>query len=181
MRLDNAVDWCKRVWLRRVVQYGDQRRYWDRRWRMGLKPGSDLWANLSVALLKTKGVMEEHGCTNLLEIGCGPYPLKGLQGYIGMDFSQVALSHSGLQEYICADVTKRIPLPDKSIDAVYLGNVMLHIPSEKVERAAFEIMRVARKCIIVAESRTQFESNHECYWHDLEGLFKGYSGELVMI
>jgi len=178
MVFENLLDWYKRVYLWRVVRYRNPRRYWDIRWNLRLIP-----ANVDYDMLFQKALkaMQEHGCENVLEIGCGRYPLKNLPGYMALDFSAVALQQSGLKSFICADITEKIPLPDKSVDAIYISAVLLHISHEKIGRAVSEVERVAKKVIMLNENRTPFESRFDCYCHDYDGLFKGYPGAVVHI
>ena len=178
MRFDRMIDWCKRVYLRKVVKYNDPKAYWDKRWSLRLIPGRTDYTDVFLTVQK---VMEKHECKSVLEIGCGQYPLSALPGHIGLDFSTVALDGSGLRSYICADVTERIPLPDKSVDALYSGNVLLHISPEKIRRVVEEYQRVTRKCIILAEPVKQFKTQYECYWHDTDALFTGFEGEVIHI
>ena len=178
MRFESVIDWCKRVWLRRVIGYDDQRRYWDKRWGMRLIPGRTDYTN---TFAEVQRLMDAHECENILEIGCGRYPLSALPGYMGLDFSIVALKDSGLRSYICADITDRIPLPDKSADAVYLGAVLLHVPYDKIARATAEIARVAKKCVILDEPRVPFKSKHHCFFHEPRTLFNGYPGKVHFI
>ncbi len=176
MNLETAVDWCKRVWLRRAVGYSDSQRYWNTRWGLNLTPAKSDYSDVARLV---RGIMRQHGCESVLEVGCGRYPLAGLPGYIGMDFSKVALDQSGLDEYVVGDITRRIPLPDKSVDALYSGNVLLHIPPSKIGAAVKEYQRVARKVVILAEPVTPYESRFNCYYHDLGPMFDDFPGEVI--
>lgn len=178
MKLDDAVDWLKRVWLSRIVGYRNPQYYWDKRWWVNLKSTRTDYTDVTKAVKK---IMARHECKSVLEIGCGRYPLSSLPGYIALDFSRVALGQSGLKEYIFADITHRIPLPDQSVDAIYSGNVLLHIPPDKILTVTKEYRRIARKCIILAEPEKRYKSAFNCYWHDLEEMFKDYSGKIVFI
>jgi len=176
MAIERLIDWCKRVYLRWWVGYRDPQRYWDRRWSLRLIPGKSDYTDLFV---KVQKAMQTHGCANVLELGCGRYPLSALPGHFAMDFSIEALRQSGLRSYICGDITERIPLPDKSVDAVYISAVLLHISPEKITQAVREVQRVAKKAIILNENRTPFRPSHDCYCHDYDALFRGYPGVVV--
>jgi ubiquinone/menaquinone biosynthesis C-methylase UbiE len=126
--------------------------------------------------------MARHKCTNVLEIGCGRGELRELPGYLGLDFSLAILRRSGLQDFLYADITHRIPLPDKVFDAVLSRYVLLHIPFDKIELAVKEMSRVAKKCVILYEtwSSSQEQVGTYCYKHDLPKLFNEYFDGVVV-
>lgn len=173
-----GIDWLKRVYLRRVVGYLDPQAYWDRRWALNLQ---QIPTDYTKIASRVHRIMQKHKCGSVLEIGCGKFPLRTLPGYIGLDFSTVALADSGLREYIVADITERIPLPDRSVDAVYCGAVLLHIPPDKIGAAVAEIGRVASGCVILLDHDKPFDSRFNCYSHDYRHLFGGYSGALEIL
>lgn len=149
--------------LRRVVGYSNERRYWESRWGWGKIPRNpDYRANMEA---KVRQVMLEHGCKNILEIGCGHERLDGLPKWCGLDFSR------NIECPIHADITERIPLPDKCFDAVFTSGVLQHIRPEKVEKAASEMARVA-KLVILDEPHTQ-NPKFFSWDHNYEELFRG--------
>ena len=149
--------------LRRIVGYSNERRYWESRHGWGKIPRNPNYRSNMEA--KVRQVMLEHGCKNILEIGRGVEALTGLPGYCGLDFSR------NIPADIHADITKRIPLPDKCFDATFTSGVLQHIRPEKVQKAASEMARVA-KLVILDEPHTQ-NPTFFSWDHNYEELFKG--------
>jgi hypothetical protein len=149
--------------LRRVVGYRNEQRYWEWRYAHGrIKRNPNYRIEMEV---KVRQVMLEHGCKNVLEIGRGVEALDGLPGYCGLDFSR------NIPADIHADITKHIPLPDKTFDAVFSSGVLQHIPPENVQKAVSEMARVA-KLVILDEPHTQ-NPTYFSWDHNYEELFKG--------
>jgi SAM-dependent methyltransferase len=178
-------DFLKRVFLKFITGYKDPQKYWNRRWELGLK--SEEW---SAEMLKRyiemlSEIMCEYKCNNILEIGCGRAQLRGLPGYLGMDFSVKALQRSGLTEFIFADVTNHIPLSDEAFDAVLVRYVLLHVLPEHIEKAASEISRVAKKIVILCEppyKRGETQSSIHSFNHNLLEIFRRhFVGRLIFI
>jgi len=177
-------DLLKRVFLKYVVGYSDPQKYWEMRWRLGLHAEVETAKSGKKLAPKIRRIMRKHECMNVLEIGCGSAPLCELPNYLGLDFSSVALTQSGLKRFIHADVTQKIPLPDKSYDAVLCRFVLLHIPFPRIECTVKEISRVAKKCIILQEpwGEEQKHSQPHCFTHNLPMLFENYFlGAVVFI
>jgi SAM-dependent methyltransferase len=129
--------------------------YWNTRWSLNLRGDGIDWRDSErrKKITTTAGqILEEHGCESVLEIGCGVYvPLRGIANATHLDFSMKALIKSRLDSFICADITKRIPVPDKTFDATYSGCCLMHIPDETLPLACAEIERVTKKVVILAE------------------------------
>ena len=154
--------WIRKVILRRVIGYRNERRYWEWRYAHGhIERNPNYRSEMEE---KVRKVMVDRGCKNVLEIGCGQVALKGLPNHTGLDFSR------NIDCDIHADITKRIPLPDKCFDAVLSSKILMHIPSEKIERACTEISRVG-KLVILNEPRVK-TPEFNCYDHDYKRLFK---------
>ncbi|UCH31487.1 MAG: class I SAM-dependent methyltransferase [Candidatus Bathyarchaeota archaeon] len=167
----------KKFWLKYVVGYSNPQRYWNSRWK------SDLSAEIKTGRITKEeseailNLMTMHSCKNVLEIGCGKASLRyALPNYLGLDFSLEALEKSGLDTFIYADITKRIPLPDKSQDAILSRYVLLHIPFSKIENAIKEISRVAKHVVILREpyGRVKKHDQPHCFLHNLPKLFESY-------
>ena len=177
----------KRIYLKFAVNYRDPQQHWNQRYRLNLK--SDLQQELAESErheiakfdVRIKEVMQAYGCNNILEVGCGRGKHRNLNGWTGLDFSSVALKQSGLTEYIVADFTRHIPLPDKSFDCVMCQSVLLHVPPEKIRYAVFEMQRVASKLIILAEPQGKGDAKKYSFNHDLKELFKGFMGKTVYL
>lgn len=171
----------RHLWLKYLVGYTNQQNYWNGRWKFERSWTPQMKKDHYQEILD---VMTKLKCTNILEVGCGEAELKRLPGYLGLDFSLGALKRSGLEQFIYADITRTIPLPDKSMDSVLSMAVLMHIPFEKVERATKEISRVAKKCVILKEHwgpRPDHTQPHS-YTHNLPALFEEYfDGDLILL
>jgi len=154
--------WFRKVMLRRVVGYGNEQRYWEWRYAHGrIERNPNYRTEMED---KVRKVMLEKGCKNILEIGCGQEALSGLPGYCGLDFSR------NIPADIHADITKRIPLPDKTFDCVFSSGVLMHIPPENIEKAVAEMSRVG-KLVILDEPQVKIQK-FNCWDYDYAFLFK---------
>lgn len=183
-RLFQPKYFLSRFFLKYIVGYSNPQRYWNKRWGLALK--TEHWTKQSKEKERQiiTNVLKRCRCANILEVGCGEATLRELPGYLGLDFSLEALRKSGLQNFICADVTEKIPLPDKSQDAVLSRFVLLHIPFDKIDAAIREISRVAKKCVILREpwSLEPKHSQPHSFSHNLPELFKKYfDGTVVFL
>ena len=78
--------------------------------------------------------VETAGLSPILDIGCGPRK----RGTVGMDiypFPEVDVLY---------DVADGVPLPDDSVDGVYMYHVLEHLPMASYEHVLGEIWRVCR-------------------------------------
>ena len=126
--------------------------YWNTRWRLKLQHDKLTTEIRSEILSKVRESMARNGCTSILEVGCGAIvPLRELSNATHLDFSLKALQHSGLDSFVYADITKRIPVPEKTFDATFSSSCMMHIPDERIERTCAEIRRVTKKLVILNE------------------------------
>jgi SAM-dependent methyltransferase len=179
------VQFIKRVFLKYVTGYRDQQKYWNSRWKLGLR--DDEWTeDAQRAMVKLlENLMAEHQCQTFLDIGCGNAGLRNVHGYVGLDFSLEGIKRSGLKEAVFADITNRIPLPDKAFDAAFTRTVLLHIPPDKIERAVSEICRVTKKCLILIEPRYQPNNPKQqihCFNHNLPELVgKYFDGDVIFL
>lgn len=156
--------WIRKVLLRRVVGYSDERRYWEWRYAHGQITRNPRYRVEMEA--KVRQVMEQHGCENILEVGCGQEALRNLPGWTGLDFSR------NIDCHIHADITEKIPfLQDKHFDAVFSSGVLMHIPPEKVKKAAKEMARIAK--LVILDEPPVKNPSFNCWDYDYEELFKG--------
>ena len=181
----HMAEFIKRVFLKYITGYGDERKYWDTRWKLGLK--NEEWdSNFKQKMTALmKNIMSQHRCKSFLEVGCGKANLRELPGYAGLDFSLESIKRSGLKKAIFADITNHIPLPDKSFDAVFTRYVLLHILPNKIENAAAEVSRVTAKCIILYEP--PYEPNKpqvqpHSFNHNLPQIIRKYfNGPIIFL
>jgi hypothetical protein len=173
---------AKRVLLA-LHGYDDERAYWDRRWKLKVDPVDQAYHDRLKG--KVGQLMQEHDCKNVLEVGCGQAWLRTLPGYLGLDFSLEAFKANGLSEFVVADITKRVPLLDKSFDCVVSMGVLMHIKPSRIVVACNELMRVTRKLIVLQESTIEPAqkkcSDVHCYLHDYDLLFRDFSGKVLML
>jgi SAM-dependent methyltransferase len=127
----------------------NEKDYWNARWSSGLKEDVHIFEERKKLGDKVSEELTKNHCEVVLEIGCGPHPY--LKDAIHCDFSTTALKN--LDSYIYADITKHIPLPDKSVDAVFSCAVLMHMPDESVKLAAAELTRVTKKMILLHEGK----------------------------
>jgi SAM-dependent methyltransferase len=175
MSKEHKKDLLKHIYLKYIIGYKDPQQYWNTRWGLSLK--TEMWGEGKMSLLSSvlTEMMKNHDCTNILEVGCGQANLRSLKGYAGLDFSIEALKRSKLQEFIYADISNHIPLPDKTFDAALSIAVLLHIPPNKINNAVKEICRITRKAIILYEPiNSEVVLQKHNFNHDLIGLFPKY-------
>lgn len=177
---------AKGVILSLVTNYGkDSRKYWDLRWRLGydvekgLEKYRDKWEKQIVQF------MQENKCESFLDVGCGKAWLRNLKGYLGLDTSTEVLKQNGLDNFLVADATQKIPLPSKSFDACGSFCFLMHQFPEKVSVATSEMKRVTRKLIVLKELTEPNPLNvplkYHCFRHDYTKLFEGFEGKLEML
>jgi SAM-dependent methyltransferase len=142
----------------------DSAAYWNARWFLNIEHDRlppDIQRQVVMTVRK---LLRKHGCANVLEIGCGAHvPLRSLRHATHLDYSLVALRKSKLDSFIYADITKRIPVPDKTFDAVFSSCCLMHIPDESLPSACAEIERVTKKLVILNEGGDR----------NLSGYFEG--------
>jgi len=173
----------KAVFLKYVIRYHNPKKYWNMRWKLHHKSLYRLRSEFKQKYFQTvMDIMTKYNCHNILEVGCGLVYLQDLPNYLGLDFSVDALKQSGLQNFTCADITEKIPLPDKSYDAVLSMTVLMHIPFDKIEQAVSEISRVAKKCVILYEpwGTKHHHSQPHAFNHNLPLLFKKHFDGVVI-
>jgi ubiquinone/menaquinone biosynthesis C-methylase UbiE len=167
--------------IKHAVGYENPRKYWDAQWRFGGCRIQDGW---QAQFGTVKHLMNRHDCGSILEVGCGRAELRNLKGYIGLDFSPYIRKKNTLSNFVFADVTEKIPLPSKSVDAALSRNVLLHIAPDKIENAVQEISRVTKKLIILDEpvSTATVHDQPHCWTYNLPEMFsRHFAGETVFL
>ena len=172
----------KRIYLKYIVGYGNPENYWNKRWQINCEVEKGSEKRRKQRFSTIKNLMQKNECENILEVGCGKARFRELPGYLGLDFSLEALKKSGLQNFVHADITKKIPLPDKNMDAVLSMWVLLHVPFDKIECAVAEISRVTKKLVVLYEpwSLKPKHSQPHCFSHNLPELFKKHFDGVIV-
>ena len=127
--------------------------FWDQFYRRRLESGDDLdwagvWTGPFLAPLRQAGVR------TVLELGCGTgndAARLASEGYsvTAVDVSGEAIERArarfgSLATFLVADVTRRLPFPDASFDAI-MSNVAVHMFPDDVTRAVFaQVGRLVR-------------------------------------
>ena len=127
--------------------------YWDQFFRRRLESGDDLdWAGLWTTPFLVP--LREAGVRTVLELGCGTgndaARLAG-EGYsvTAIDLSGEAIGrararYGSLATFLVADMTRQLPFPDGSFDAV-MSNVAMHMFPDGVTRTVFaQVERLVR-------------------------------------
>lgn len=126
-----------------------------------------------------------------VHLGCGR---KLLDGFTNID----KLDDQKADNFISADLTEGIPLPDSSVDYVFSEDFLEHLPQNKAVFFINEIARVLKPGGIMehyipnAGSRNYFASpDHTCHWNlttfeffevgnhhfEIDRKFNGYTQE----
>jgi ubiquinone/menaquinone biosynthesis C-methylase UbiE len=94
---------------------------------------------------------------SILEVACGigvDYPLYKAKGisYFGVDITPKFIEEAQRRGVPCqvADALK-LPFPDRSFDAVYSKDFLLHLPPGDWRKALAEMARVARDKILIVD------------------------------
>lgn len=100
-----------------------------------------------------RGFLRRSGAENVLEVGCGPgYGLAELAELPGVSLTGLDLSpfmldaakgRAGCARLLHADAT-RLPLPDRSLDAVVAIHLLGHVPATIATKIAAEVARVLK-------------------------------------
>ena len=146
--------------------------YWEKRSGRYLQEGLDSSEKAQTALKYFDGM-------TVVEIGCGPgINFPALNPEVGIDFSMNQLRQ--IQHFdgdlINADASF-LPFRDGAFDGVYLSKVLLHIPHDQIDNVRKEILRVAKKIVLLNEplrSSARASSKRlkkHCFDHDhVEGF-----------
>ena len=104
-----------------------------------------------------------------LNIGCGQYPIKG---YINIDKLPKWSEHN-------YDAWE-LPYEDNSVDEIYAGHVVEHLPYDKIMDTLKEWNRVlspAGKVIVVIPDMVkavEWYKNNQFTFDEIQGIFYGY-------
>jgi SAM-dependent methyltransferase len=127
--------------------------FWDQFFRQRRESGDDLdWAGLWTRPFLAP--LREAGVRTILELGCGTGNDAARLASEGCSVTAVDLSGEAigqartrfgpLARFLVADMTRRLPFPDESFDAV-MSNVAMHMFPDNETRAVFtQVRRLVR-------------------------------------
>jgi len=133
---------------------------------------------------------------SLLEIGCNYAPNLSLikKEYpdvklAGIDINRDSILRAILRvkdaELVVGDINN-LPFKDKSFDIVLSDGVLIYVSQEEIEKVKSEMLRVARKALILVEFHSEGLSEEgeiafDHWGRNYKGLFKEYDTEFVKI
>ena len=142
------------------------------------------------------GLLDGLDFKSILEVGCGcgsnlslikkEYPDVRLAG-IDINRSSIIKAKENLKDVqlIVGDVND-LPFKDKSFDVVLSDAVLMYISPEEIKKVKFEMLRVARKALILVEFHSEGLSSlgDTMFGHwarNYKELFKDYDVQLTKV
>jgi SAM-dependent methyltransferase len=80
----------------------------------------------------------------ILDVGCGALGLRALEPDLDVTGVDLVDRPSYPGPFVRADATSRLPFDDGAFDLVYSSSVVEHLPADRRDRFASEVMRVGR-------------------------------------
>ncbi|MHA1400040.1 MAG: class I SAM-dependent methyltransferase [Candidatus Heimdallarchaeaceae archaeon] len=133
---------------------------------------------------------------SLLEIGCNYAPNLSLikKEYpevklAGIDINRDSILRAILRvkdaELIVGDVNN-LPFKDKSFDVILSDGVLIYVSPEEIDKVKSEMLRVARKALVLVEFHSEGlnekgEASFDHWGRNYKELFKEYEVELTKI
>ena len=128
---------------------------------------------------------------SFLEVGAGYgrilTKLSGIETFQPNNYTMCDFVQS--MRYNCLRNTKRLPdywdgitmsYPDKSFDFVISFSVLLHVPSDMIDRIFAEHVRVCKKSFFIATYNSGFEKlAPHCFEHDYKRLFEKHDLKII--
>jgi len=105
------------------------------------------------------------GSSSLLDVGCGRGDLLheiDLPFTVGTDLARRGIRHVRRPAAISSML--QLPFPDRSFDVVLCAETLEHLDPSDLSRAAEELQRVARRCVLVTVpfDENLLETSHRC-------------------
>lgn len=118
---------------------------------------------------------------SVLEVGCGAGKnLDKINKEFGVKVQGIDINEEAVKEtlrhliYAKVGMVESIDLPDESVDLLLTDACLLYVPPEKIQTAVNEMLRVARKYIVLCEWDND-EDKFDGHWiYSYSNLFKGY-------
>lgn len=105
----------------------------------------DRWNNYWYQI---RSIREFENAREILEIGPGNKIVCNLLKKLGFSVKTLDVNKEVEPDYIAS--ADALPLPDKSFDLVLAGEVIEHLPFEKLDKVLMEIKRVAKEGAIIS-------------------------------
>lgn len=131
-------------------------------------------------------VLSKLNYDNVLEIGCGVGAnLYGMTVKIaGIDINEDAIGNAKKllpHGEFKVGMAESIDYPDKSIDLILTDACLMYVPPQKIEDTVKEMLRVARKYIVMCEWHSKEEQYNGHWVYDYQDLFKNYETKFTKI
>lgn len=123
-----------------------------------------------------------------LELGCGAGAnLYNIQNEMGSFISGIDINKDAIEfaekkmpnASFDVGVAEAIPWDDKSQDLILTDVCAIYIPPWKIKKARDEMLRVAKKYIVLVEWHGKFGFRYGHFVYNYKKLFKGYKTEII--
>jgi len=119
----------------------------------------------------------------ILDVGCGEGVYASLlPSSCGIDINTKRLKRAKKKGATVAqgDLLK-LPFPDKTFEASYTMQLLMHIPDHLIMQALKELLRVTQKRILHIEAyrKRRGKIATHCFNHDLKSLYRKLGAEMV--
>lgn len=200
---------------KKVINYLKTKLYWFLKRPYKPKQFWDKWGKTFINESQQRSIYPQHNWIlkillkekpkNLLEVGCGfgrnikfitKHYLEPLS-ITGIDISSTMLSsariylHHTLNKHLITlkeGTILKLPFPSNSFDMVICHGVLMHIKPDDINKAIYELVRVAKRYIIVVEqddtinpikNRPFQKINHYTFTYPYERLFEKYNIQII--
>jgi len=124
---------------------------------------------------------------SVLEVGCGAGKnLDKIHKEFGVNVQGTDINADAVKETIRhliwakVGMVESIDYPDKSVDLLLTDACLIYVPLEKIQIAVNEMLRVARKYLVLCE--WSGEDKFDGHWiYDYKRLFKNYETKFTKI
>ena len=180
----------ERIWDYLKKYFQDDKKYWRDRvadWEQAY--GSTINHLHRDSLMK---VLKEIEFDSVMEIGCNAAPnlqrikkeFKGVK-LAGCDINEQSIvsARKVLPEAILAtNEASKLPFGDKSYDLIICDAILIYINPREIRKVRDEMLRVARKAIVMVEWQADREDKIFGHWRrDYRKLFEGHKVHLNKI
>ena len=180
----------KRIWDHLKKYFQDDKKYWQNRvadWEKAY--GATINHSHRDSLM---GVLRSIEFDSVLEIGCNCAPnlqrikkeFKGVK-LAGVDINEqsiVSAINTLPEATLRVSEASELPVEDKSYDLVITDAILIYIDRKEIKKVRDEMLRVARKAIVMVEWQADREDKLFGHWRrDYRKLFEGHKIHLNKI